>query len=249
MDDDATLRAAFTQAAFSAAGMADRQFYRERAASTDGSVLEMGCGTGRIYLDLLRAGVDADGFDLSPAALSVLRERAAEEELEPTVWQADMTDITVERAYAMVYCPFNTLQRLLTPDDQLAALDAAHDVLAQGGSFVFDVFVPDFEFICENYGEWQTETVLFRGEPHEHRTRARIVDEPRQVFAVETEAVGPDGERLFTDEHRATMLPRDEVELLARLSPFAEWHVTGDFTDNPLSDGHTVQVWTLQKTA
>jgi len=76
------------------------------------------------------------------------------------------------------------------------------------------VFVPEFEFICKAYGEWQTEPVTFRGVEY---------------------------------EHRATMLPRDEVELLARLSPFADWHVTGDFSDEPLADGHTTQVWALEK--
>lgn len=241
------LRAAFTHAAFQAAEMPDREFYRERADRVEGPVLEMGCGTGRIYLALLRAGLDADGFDISAAALAVLREHAAEEELEPTVWQGDMTQFTVDRAYAMVYCPFNAFQRLLTHEAQLATLDAAHEALAPGGSLVFDVFVPAFEFICDSYGEWQTETVTFRGELHERRTRATIVDEPQQSFAVETEAIGPDGERLFTDNHRATMLPRGEVELLARLSPFEEWHATGDFTDEPLADGHTTQVWTLEK--
>ena len=150
---------------------------------------------------------DADGIDLSAASLSVLRENAAEEGLEPTVWQGDMTQFTVDRAYALAICPFNALQELRSVDDRLAALDATYDALAPGGSFVFDLFVPDFEFICGTYGEL-----------------------------------------LFAEDSRATMLPRDEVELLARASPFEAWHVTGGFSDEPLADGHTKQVWTLEKT-
>jgi hypothetical protein len=42
------------------------------------------------------------------------------------------------------------------------------------------------------------------------------------------------------------MLPRHEVELLARLSPFEEWNVTGDFSGEPLEDGHSTQTWTLR---
>jgi cyclopropane fatty-acyl-phospholipid synthase-like methyltransferase len=57
----------------------------------DGSVLEVGCGTGRIYLDLLRAGVDADGIDLSAAMLEEPRRKAAEAGLEPNVGRADTT--------------------------------------------------------------------------------------------------------------------------------------------------------------
>jgi SAM-dependent methyltransferase len=247
-DADARLKAAFTDAQYRAAEMPDSDYYREQATAADGPVLELGCGTGRVYLAMLRAGVDADGIDLSAASLSVLRENAAEEGLEPTVWQGDMTQFTVDRAYALAICPFNALQELRSVDNRLAALDATYDALAPGGSFVFDLFVPDFEFICGTYGEWQTETVTFRGDEHEVRARTSMVNEPRQVFEVEREAFDPDGELLFAEDSRATMLPRDEVELLARASPFEGWHVTGGFSDEPLADGHTKQVWTLEKT-
>ncbi|WP_433634113.1 hypothetical protein [Halomicrococcus sp. NG-SE-24] len=36
--------------------------------------------------------------------------------------------------------------------------------------------------------------------------------------------------------------------MLARLSPFESWKVTGDYTDDPLADGHSAQVWTLERT-
>jgi cyclopropane fatty-acyl-phospholipid synthase-like methyltransferase len=94
-DADARLKAAFTDAQYRAAEMPDSDYYREQATAADGPVLELGCGTGRVYLAMLRAGVDADGIDLSAASLSALRENAAEEGLEPTVWQGNMTQFTV----------------------------------------------------------------------------------------------------------------------------------------------------------
>lgn len=50
-------------------GGEDVAFYRELALDADGPVLEIGCGTGRIYLELLAAGVDAYGVDISAAML------------------------------------------------------------------------------------------------------------------------------------------------------------------------------------
>jgi len=225
----------------------DVAFYRERALAADGPVLELACGTGRVTLPLLRAGVDVDGIDLSADALALLREKAVAESLDPTVWQADMTEFAVDREYSLVVCPFNTVQHLLTIEDQLAALERVHDALEPGGAFVFDVFVPSFDVICDRYGAWQTHEREYRGVTHEVRTRSRLVDEVEQYFAVEIEVYAPDGEQVVGDEFRLKLLPKREIELLARLSPFAEWEVAGGFERDAIADGDGTQVWTLRK--
>ena len=222
----------------------DVDFYRNLAAAVDGPVLEVACGTGRIHLELLAAGVDIDGFDAAASTLDVLRERAAKRGLEPTVWQADMTDFGVDRTYDLVLCPFNAVQHLLEIDAQLSMLRSVHDALAPGGTFVFDVFVPGFDVICERYGEWQTETITVRGEDHEFRQRTKVVDEVDQEIRVDNE-VRRDGELVQAWDHRLTMLPRREVELLVRQSPFDDRSVTGDFEGDPIGHGDSVQVWRL----
>ena len=55
----------------------DVRFYRNLAGEVDGPTLEVGVGTGRIYLELLADGVDIDGIDVSPAMIDQLREYAA----------------------------------------------------------------------------------------------------------------------------------------------------------------------------
>lgn len=238
-------RARFYDAQVAETDRSDVTYYRNLASAADGPVLEAACGTGRIYLELLAAGVDADGFDLSRDALAVLRETAAERDLAPTVWQADLTEFSTEREYTLVTCPFNALQHLSTVDDQLSALRSVHDALASGGCFVFDVFVPGFDVVCETYGEWQRRSVTYRGTEHDVHTRTRIVDEVEQRFAVETELYDPAGERVFVETDRLSMLPKQQVELLVRASPFEDWTVTGDFGDEPIVDGDSIQVWEL----
>ena len=241
--------AAFYDVHVGAADRADVDYYRERAAAATGPVLELACGTGRIYREVLAAGVDADGIDVSADALAVLRERCAEAGLEPSVWQADMTEFAVDREYALVYCPFNALQHLLTVEDRLAAFARAYDALAPGGAFVFDVFVPDFELIAEEYDEWRRRTVEYRGEPHEYHERSRLVDPVEGEFLVENRLYDPDDELVFDVEHRLSMLTKPELEGLARESPFDRWSVTGDFTDEPIGPDHSVQVWRLERPA
>lgn len=224
----------------------DVAFYVDAARSADGPVLELACGSGRVYLDVLDAGVDADGLDVAEGSLDLLREKAAARGLDPEVWQGDMTDFAVDRTYDLAYCPFNAVQHLTTTDEQLSMLRSVHDALAPGGRFVFDVFVPSFEIICESYGEWIPETVEYRGEVHEHRERTSIVDEVEQRFRFEGELRDSDGETVFSVSHDLAMLPKRQVELLARQSPFEDWTVQGDFEDRPVEDGDHIQVWTLE---
>jgi len=231
----------------------DAGFYADRARAADGPALELACGTGRVYLELLRAGVDVDGLDASADALALLREKASGEGLDPTVWQADMSAFRVDREYDFVYCPFNAVQHLRTVEDQTAALRRVHDALAPGGEFVFDVFVPGFDVVREEYGEWREERVEYRGETHRYRTRTRVVDEVEQEILVENELYaldggdGDTGEQVFAERHRLKLLPNREVELLVRASPFVEWNVAGGFDGSPLADGDNVQVWSLRK--
>ncbi|GAB3684685.1 hypothetical protein GCM10028857_14010 [Salinarchaeum chitinilyticum] len=227
----------------------DRSFYVDRATAADGAVLELAVGTGRIYLDVLAAGVDADGVDASPAMLSTLRERARERDLDHSVWEGDMRSLDPDRTYDLIYCPFNALQHAYTVDDQQATFAAVHDALAPGGRFVFDVFVPSFDLIEATYGEWQTEPLTVDGVDHELRTRTQFVDEPRQIVEVENELRAPDGAIVHETSHRISHLPFQQVELLARNSPFESWSVDGGFEEKPLEDGDTVQVWTLERAA
>ncbi|MCU4973136.1 class I SAM-dependent methyltransferase [Halobacteria archaeon AArc-m2/3/4] len=227
----------------------DVDFYTTLARETAGPVLELACGTGRVYLELLRAGVDADGLDVSEDALAVLRENAteADADLVPSVRRADMADFAVDREYELVICPFNAVQHLRPLEKQQSALECIHDALAPGGQFVFDVFVPSFDVICETYGEWTERAVEYRDEPHVFRTRTSVIDEVEQQFTVENELRDSDGALVFSESQRLTMLPKREVQLLARSSSFADWRVTGDFGGEPLADGDSIQVWTLEK--
>lgn len=233
-----------TQASFH--GRADADFYADRATTVDGPVLELACGTGRVYLEALQNGVDVDGIDRSADMLSVLRKKAAANDLDPSVWQADMTAFAVDREYDLIYCPFNSLQTITELDGQRRMLAAVYDALAPGGQFVFDVFVPGFDIICEEYGEWVRKDVEYRGESHTFRTRTEIVDEVAQLIEVEY-GLDREGRTIFEESHRLKLLPKREVELLAHLSPFDAWQVAGGFDGDPIEDGDHVQLWTMEK--
>jgi SAM-dependent methyltransferase len=238
---------AFYDAKYRTQDIGDREFYLEKAKTADGPVLEVAVGTGRIYLELLREGVDADGFDLSANMLEVLREKAADEGLEPDVWQADMTDVEIDREYALAIVPFRAFLHLIDLEEQLAALERLHEALAPGGELVVSVFVPNFEVICDTYGEWTEETFERDGEEYTIRSKQEIVDEVEQVMCDRQEYYDPDGDLVDSAAYRLKLLPKREFELLFRASPFEDWTVQGGFDDDELRTWEQEMVWTATK--
>lgn len=240
--------AAFYEATHDYGDIGDESFYLDAATSTDGPVLEGACGTGRLYLEFLRRDVDADGFDISPAMLDILREKAATENVTPTVWEADLQSFDAERTYAMALVPYNSFCSLNGVDEQVAALEAFHDVLEPGGRLLFDVYVPRYDVIAESFGEWQDiQEVEYEGTTLRGRSRTTIANQVAQTYRAEQELLDADGDVVARDEFVLSHLPPQQVELLARQSPFEQWSVRGGFDGEPLTDGDGVQVWELTK--
>ena len=238
--------AAFYDARHDYGDIGDEAFYVEAATGADGPVLEGACGSGRLYLEFLRRGVDADGFDASGSMLELLREAAASERLSPSVWQADLRTVGADRSYALAVVPYNSMCVLRTVDDQLAALRSLHDVLEPGGRLLFDVFVPQYEVVAESFGEWHSVREFeYLGETLTGRSRATLADETAQTYRTEQELVDGNGEVVARDEFVLSHMPAQQVELLARQSPFQEWSVSSGFDGEPLGDGDGVQVWEL----
>ena len=240
--------AAFYESTHSYGDIGDESFYLDAAADTDGPVLEGACGTGRLYLELLRHGIDADGFDVSPAMLEILRTKAAADDLNPTMWAADLRSIGADRTYELVLVPYNSFCNLQRVDDQLSALDALHTVLDPGGRLLFDVYVPRYDIIAKSFGEWQdAQEFEYEGRTVRGRSRATIADQVEQTYRTEQELLDSTGEVVTHEEFVLSHLPPQQVELLARQSPFEQWSVRGGFDGGPLTDGDSVQVWELVK--
>jgi SAM-dependent methyltransferase len=77
------------------------------------SVLEPGCGSGRMLAALAERGIDVAGFDLSPRMVELARDRLIGRSM---VVVADMTNFDLGRMFDGAVCPINTLLHL-TPEE------------------------------------------------------------------------------------------------------------------------------------
>src|ERR1700693_1977082 len=106
--------------------LVDLPFYLDLAKRSDGPVLEIACGTGRVLLPIAREGIGIEGVDNSESMLTILRRNLAREPREVrervTVHEGDMRDFRLAQKFALVIIPFRPLQHMYTVQDQVAAL-------------------------------------------------------------------------------------------------------------------------------
>jgi SAM-dependent methyltransferase len=113
----------------------------------DGPVLELGVGTGRLAIPL-RRHTEVWGIDASPSMLSRLRARPGGDRVVGVL--GDMEDPAAALAahgqpvpgFAVVVVGFNTFFMLTTKAAQEACMRSVAGLLAPGGVFVLETFVP-----------------------------------------------------------------------------------------------------------
>jgi SAM-dependent methyltransferase len=131
----------------------DVAFFAEMAQAAGGSVLEIGCGTGRVLIPTARAGFEIVGLDLSPSMLTVCRQNLATEPAEvqarAQLVEGDMRDFDLGREFALVTIPFRPFQHLTTVEDQIACLKTIRRHLTPDGRLVLDLFNPSLPYLAD----------------------------------------------------------------------------------------------------
>ena len=120
----------------------DVGFYANVCTQRGGPVLELGCGNGRILLELLRRGIDALGIDASAGMLAELHRKAAAQSLPARAVRMDVRSLALRPGFATILCPYSLITYMVEDTDVARLLDGARRLLAAGGIFVVDAFVP-----------------------------------------------------------------------------------------------------------
>jgi SAM-dependent methyltransferase len=89
---------------------ADLPLWEELAAAAGGTVLELGCGTGRVALHLARRGHPVVGIESNPELVACLAERAEDLPLRATA--ADACDFRLDAEILLVLAPMQLMQLL-----------------------------------------------------------------------------------------------------------------------------------------
>ena len=118
-----------------AAYLADVDVWRELAEGTAGPILDLGCGTGRVALDLASRGHDVTGIDTDSDLVAALNARARERDLEVDAVLGDARSFDLGRSFALVISPMQVVQLLGGPDGRRSMFAAVRRHLDVGGTF------------------------------------------------------------------------------------------------------------------
>jgi len=119
---------------------ADLPYWRELAAraAVPGKpceVLDLGCGTGRVALDLAAHGHRVTGLDIDRRLADELRARASERNVPAGAVVADARTFDLGRRFDLVLAAMQFLQLLDDRDERLRSLGRVRDHLRPGGTF------------------------------------------------------------------------------------------------------------------
>ena len=215
---------------------ADVDFYRELARETGGPVLELGCGTGRVLLEIARDGLVCTGLDVSQAMLEVARSKASRPAPRLIHGAMQEFDLGGER-FRLIFSAFRAFQHLYSVEEQLRCLACVRMHLAPGGRFAFDVFQPRLERMCLDE-EPEEEDLRFRLGDEEVVRHARVSrDHAAQLLHVTMRYERwRDGRVVANEEARFRMrwFHRFELEHLMARAGFDGARIYGDFDRSPV---------------
>lgn len=114
----------------------DLPFWLKESQLIEGKVLELTCGTGRISIPLLKAGIDLTCVDYAPGMLAVLRTKLEANRLSCPIYCQDMADLDLPDQFSLIFIPFHSFSEVLERKKHRLILDRIHRHLTQDGIFV-----------------------------------------------------------------------------------------------------------------
>ena len=189
---------------FNVAEPAELAWYRAAIERHGQPALDAGCGTGRLLLPLLRAGLEVDGVDVSEDMLRLCAERARAEGLAPRLVAQPLHRLELDRRYRTVYlCGVFGIGG--SRADDLEGLHGIHRALAPGGALMIEHELPYAGLDEERWARWLP---------------GRRGDLPRPWPAAAERRRAADGDELELISRLAEFDPlalRHELELRVRL--------------------------------
>ena len=106
---------------------------------TDGTVVELGCGTGKMTRLLADAGYDMVGVDNSAEMLEIAGERQEEEERNDILYLLqDMRELDLYSTVGTVISVCDSVNYILEEEELLQVFRLVNNYLYPGGVFIFD---------------------------------------------------------------------------------------------------------------
>jgi SAM-dependent methyltransferase len=227
-------------------------YYQRQIEQSGQPALDAGCGTGRLLIPFLRAGLDVDGCDVSGDMLAYCQQAAEREGLSPRLYQQALHNLDLPRQYqTIVVCGVFGIG--VSRELDFVALQRFYDYLVPGGLLLLEIHPA--------YGNanvwplWQKQARTHLPEPwgsnvgkppedgRDYELHYRLVS----VDPLEQRTVGEMRMLLFEDRQlvaddtytlTSNYYFRNEIRLLLEKAGFTIEAEKGDWTDADVTAGH-----------
>jgi SAM-dependent methyltransferase len=126
----------------------DVPYYVDLVRESEGPVVELMVGTGRVAIEAVRStGKPLIGIDSSPGMLAIARERAAGLPLDLRL--GDARELELEEPAGLIYVPGRSLLHLRGWHEKRGVFERVAASLRPGGRFAFNAFALDHRVAAE----------------------------------------------------------------------------------------------------
>lgn len=227
---------------------ASLDFYLEVIGTTEGPVLELACGTGRLTVPIARALANdparpVTGLDRSRPMLEAVRRNTASAGMTIELVEGDMRTFSLGRRFGTIFVAFNTLLHLTTNEALSECFARVREHLAPDGAFAFDIFNPSIRMLARFPSERSTVTRFIDerfGEVHVEATMD--YDAATQVNRGAWRLSAPGKPDFLTlPVHLRSIFPQ-ELPMLLAANGFRLESRDGDFRHEPFTSESPRQV-------
>jgi SAM-dependent methyltransferase len=214
----------------------DSEYFLNEISFTKGKILEVGVGTGRLFMNALDRGADIHGLDISESMLNLLRKKLKKDQLERIGLQ-NVVDFHFDFKFDLILAPFRVMMHVLEKEEQLKAINNVYDHLETNGKFIFDVFVPDPAYLKKGFDNFTD----FEGEYQKGKKVKRVVssfpDLINQIIQVKFHLEWDEDDKVKSEDWTSPLrfFFRFELEHLIERSKFKEYKILGDYKGNFLN--------------
>jgi SAM-dependent methyltransferase len=113
--------------------------HTKRYLKADDTILDLGCGSGIVLLELLKLGFNITGVDISEQMLLVTQTKLQELGLSTALYCDDMRQIRIIDEYNVVISYLDTINYLTSEVDVRVTFQNVYNSLKKDGYFIFDI--------------------------------------------------------------------------------------------------------------
>lgn len=208
----------------------DLGFWMEEALTSKGKVLELMCGTGRIGMPLIEAGVSYTGLDYCQNQITQFQSKLTSCDREGRLVFADVRHFELHEQFDMVFIGFSSLSEVVNNGGKIKVLERIRAHLSPSSRFTFSLHNPlvrnlrlDQDHRFDMDGGLRTLEFSARFQPP---TSAGIVTGAQRYVIKDRKGNILERRGLDLTFH---LIPRDEIEALLATTGFQVDDMWGDY--------------------